>query len=368
MIKIINCSGLSESNIIAKNDALFYYRSQFSESILSFYVDDMPSLYKLAKLVTNNIEYDIINATFKKGVYNVLPNSKVLFDFNYGTLILNGNDASIYVQNSKDNDDTQFLVTKSRSSVYINNLTIQGFNIAIENLGAVNIFNCHFNYNCVDYMKKEDYGGAIVNKGGSITIFNSSFTGNYAKYAGAIYNKATLSVVMSNFANNPAYSSKNNVDIYNHETSATIMSLNSYPSVVDHYPMAAWKKDLLETGITLSITIITMGISCGITHAAIESAHMINMLVGTIVGTAGGLANAITYSVDNQDYSQFASRLFNGINDGLAAVTYGEKFNILITNIHPTYSPADVGKMATNVIFDKTVKAALSLIKDIVCN
>lgn len=216
MIKIINCSGLSESNIIAKNDALFYYRSQFSESILSFYVDDMPSLYKLAKLVTNNIEYDIINATFKKGVYNVLPNSKVLFDFNYGTLILNGNDARIYVQNSKDNDDTQFLVTKSRSSVYIINLTIQGFNIAIENLGAVNIFNCHFNYNCVDYMKKEDYGGAIVNKGGSITIFNSSFTGNYAKYAGAIYNKATLSVVMSNFANNHAYSSKNNVDIYNH--------------------------------------------------------------------------------------------------------------------------------------------------------
>lgn len=92
------------------------------------------------------------------------------------------------------------------------------------------------------------------------------------------------------------------------------------------------------------------------------------MLVGTIVGTAGGLANAITYSVDNQDYSQFASRLFNGINDGLAAVTYGEKFNILITNIPPTYSPADVGKMATNVIFDKTVKAVLSIIKDIVCN
>ncbi|SDA71205.1 carboxypeptidase-like regulatory domain-containing protein [Methanobrevibacter millerae] len=90
--------------------------------------------------------------------------------------------------------------------------------------------------------------------------------------------------------------------------------------------------------------------------------------VTVLNGSGNPLANAITYSVDNQDYSQFASRLFNGINDGLAAVTYGEKFNILITNIPPTYSPADVGKMATNVIFDKTVKAVLSIIKDIVCN
>jgi len=371
IVKIINCKGLSKSNMITKNGALTLFRESLNETIYNFVVNDVSDLYKLSKIVNNNVQYDVINVSFVNRQYNVIPNSKILFDFDYGNLILNGNGAKIFVQNQDDNDETQFLVTKKRSSVFINNLTIQGFNIAIYNKGTVNIYNSHLNNNKVDYNVKKDYGGAIVNEG-SVLIYNSTFADNYAKYAGAIYNnKGTLSIIMSEFANNRGYSSKSNVDVYNQESSSSIMSIKSYPSVVDHFPRAAWQQDLIETGVTLGITLITAGISAGVSHAGIQAAHFINMLVGTIVGTAGGLVNAITYSVDNHDYSQFASRLLSGINDGVCAVGYGEGLNLIIKDsVSPVPIKPMTGKeiqaMGVNKIFDNFVKASIKIVKQII--
>lgn len=370
IVKVIKCSGLTKSNIISKNGGLVLYRNSLNESVYNMVVDDLAALYRLSNIIKKNEEYDVINVSFIKKDFNVMPNSKILFDFDYGNLILNGNAAKIAVQNPSDSDETQFLVTKSRSSVFINNLTIQGFNIAIENKGSVNIFNSYLNNNNADYKSKKDYGGAIVNNG-VVTIYNSAFSGNYAKYAGAIYNMATLNVVMTNFTANTGYSSKGNVDIYNEKTSASVMSVKSYPSVTDHFPRAAWQQDLIETGITLGITLVTAGISSGISYAGIQAAHFINMLVGTIVGTAGGLVNAITYSVDNHDYSQFASRLLQGINDGVSAVAYGEGITLIIKNsVNPIadnpLTPEEIGEAAAKKIFDNVVKSVINLVKDVI--
>ncbi len=371
IVKVIDCKGLSKSNIITKNGALVLYRESINETVYNLVVSDVADLYKLSKIVKDNEQYDVINVSFVNREFNVIPNSKILLDFDYGNLILNGNGAKIFVQNQKDNDETQFLVTKKRSSVFINNLTIQGFNIAIENKGSVNIFNSYLNNNKVDYNVKKDYGGAIVNEG-SLLIYNSTFTNNYAKYAGAIYNnKGTLNIIISNFANNRGYSSKSNVDVYNQESAASIISTKSYPSVTDHFPRAAWQQDLIETGVTLGITVITAGISSGISYAGIQAAHFVNMLVGTIVGTAGGLVNAITYSVDNHDYSQFASRLLSGINDGVCAVAYGEGLSLIIKNsVNPIanqhMSGEKIQEIGINKIFDNFVKASIRLVKDVI--
>lgn len=370
VVKVIKCKGLTKSNIILKNDGLVLYRNSLNETVYNLVVDDLTALYKLSNLLKKNEEYDVINVSFMKNDYNVISNSKILLDFDYGNLILNGNGAKIFVQNPNDNDETQFLVTKPRSSVFINNLTIQGFNIAIENKGSVNIFNSYLNNNKADYKSKKDYGGAIVNNG-TVTIYNSAFSGNYAKYAGAIYNMATLKVIKTNFTANKGYNSKGNVDIYNEKTSASILSVKSYPSVVDHFPRAAWQQDLIETGVTLGITVVTIGISAGISYAGIQAAHYINMLVGAIVGSAGGLVNAITYSVDQHDYGEFATRLLSGINDGVGAVALGEELAHVIENsVRPVdnhrLSPEEVGKMAVELIFDKVVEKALELVKDVI--
>ena len=69
-------------------------------------------------------------------------------------MIFSGNGARVFVNSPKDNDETQFLVTTSRSSVIITGLTIEGFNIAIDNKGALNIVDSSFINNRVDYVKK----------------------------------------------------------------------------------------------------------------------------------------------------------------------------------------------------------------------
>ena len=94
---------------------------------------------KLSKLVSDNDEYDIINVRLVKGDYSVFPDSGILFEMDYGKLIINGSGSRIFVQNPRDNDMTKFLTTTIRSYVIINDLIIEGFNIPIENSGHLSI-------------------------------------------------------------------------------------------------------------------------------------------------------------------------------------------------------------------------------------
>ena len=109
-------------------------------------------------------------------------------------------------------------------------LTIEGFNIAIENKGSLTITNSTFNNNRVDYKFKSDYGGAIVNNG-VLNVLNCTFTGNYAKYGGAIYNTGTSKVIMSVFSDNTGYSSvpnlKTKIDIYNNDVPLKTLSYSA---------------------------------------------------------------------------------------------------------------------------------------------
>ena len=159
------------------------------------------------------------------------------------------------IPNFTQNDNLNLISSKSQQMPSLINMNFNR-NFYIPQ----NMRNSHMNNNRVDYNVKSDYGGAIVNEG-SVLIYNSTFANNYAKYAGAIYNKGTLSIVASDFSNNKGYSSKSNVDVYNQEAAVSIVSVKSYPSVTDHFPRPAWQQDLIETSITLAITLVTAGIA-----------------------------------------------------------------------------------------------------------
>nr|WP_294998055.1 right-handed parallel beta-helix repeat-containing protein [uncultured Methanobrevibacter sp.] len=367
IVKIIGCNGVSAFNIQKNHEGLVLFRENLQQNVYNCIVEDMSSLIKLSKVLKDNTEFDIFNVTFINKDFGVFADSKILFKLDYGELLLNGNGARVFVQNQKDNDDTQFLVTTSRSSVVINNLTIQGFNIAIENNGGLFILNSNFVANKVDYAHKKDYGGSIVNQG-SVTIYNTTFKDGYAKYGGAIYNKATVVVITGNFQNNKGYNSNSNVDIYNQEASVQIISLGNYPKVVDHFPMAAWKQDLIETGIFVGITAITGGISFGISATGIATAHLINLAVGTVVGGIGGMINGFVYSVDHQDYSTFADRLLSGINQGITAVSVGEIFKGMIVDgkIKPVmqYTKQQRNVKIFDILLNHFLKKNVNLIKE----
>ena len=325
IVKIAKCIGIRDSTIKSDKNSLILYRDTIDVTVCNYTVDSVYSLMKLSNLVNKNYDYDIINVTFVKGDYGSFSNSKILFDMDYGQLILSGNGARVFVNSPKDNDETQFLVTTAHSSVIITGLTIEGFNIAIDNKGALNILDSSFISNRVDYVKKNDYGGAIVNeKGGLLTVYNTTFKDNYAKYGGAIYNLGTAKVIDCIFVNNKGYDNKNvNVDIYNHNASASIISIRGSPNVSDHFPMATWKQKVITGVIMTGITVISAGAGFGISAAVASAAQLVSLAIGAGIGAIGGTIDAIVYSIDNQDYSQFMYRVKDGIVIGITAASLG---------------------------------------------
>ena len=341
IVKVAKCIGIRDSTIKKGEKSLILYRDTIDTTILNYEVDSVYSLMKLSNLVNNNHDYDIINVTFVNGDYGTFSNSKILFNMDYGQLILSGNGARVFVNSPKDNDETQFLVTTAHSSVIITGLTIEGFNIAIDNKGALNIFNSIFINNRVDYLKKSDYGGAIVNnKGGLLTVYNTTFKDNYAKYGGAVYNLGTAKVIDCMFINNKGYDNKNvNVDIYNHNASVSLISIGDSPNVIDHFPMAAWKQKVITAAILTGVAIVSAGAGFGISTAIASAAQLVSLAVGAGIGAIGGTVDAIIYSVDNQDYSQFLNRVKDGVVIGISAASLGMAMRAVI-NYKPAVKPS----------------------------
>ena len=117
-----------------------------------------------------------------------------------------GNGATISVKSFADSEEYKFIKILQGQFCSIDGLTLTRFNTAILNMGSLSIAHSHFNTNRIDYAVCKDYGGAIYNDGGLVTISDSIFKGNYAKYGGAIYNDhGIISIKGSDFTSNTAY-------------------------------------------------------------------------------------------------------------------------------------------------------------------
>ena len=331
VVKLVNCKGCSPSTINTEDGGIYLVRENLNNAVYNAVVDNMASLMKVTKIVNGNTKYDVINITMIKGDYGVMPNSKSLFKADYGLLIINGGGARIFVQNQHDDDTTQFLALALRGNVHLNNLIIEGFNIAIDNLGKVTILNSVFNNNKVDYKFKDDYGGAIVNKG-ILNVFNSTFTNNYAKYGGAIFNKGTAKVIKSIFSDNTGYSSVKNlgnkIDIYNDDGSLEdVIIFGKDHRNFEKHPMASWRKDLLESSFVVLTAAISAGAGWGIAATGHALAPLISMGVNAIIGGILGGAYGAIYANDHHDYSTFWSDVLKGVGRGLQFSPFGGAIN-----------------------------------------
>lgn len=322
VVKVINCTGLYAYTVKTEDDGLLLKRETIEPTVYNVVVDSVSSLMRLSNLVSDNEEYDIINVTFVQGDYMVLPDSKVLFEMDYGKLIINGNGSRIFVLNPKVKDETQFLTTTLRSYVILDNLLIEGFNIAIENSGNLDIYNSIFLNNKVDYLVKNDYGGAIVNDG-TLSIFNSIFKNNYAKYGGAIYNKGNALVMASSFTNNTGYKSKSIVDIYTHEGNLEIIAFGiANPKTIENFPMSQFQEDVIHSATYLITSGIFMSMGYGLTKASVP--HWIISTIGTMLGGVFGAVEGYIYANDHEDYSSFWTTVFEGMSHGMEMIGAGE--------------------------------------------
>ncbi|WP_156064618.1 hypothetical protein [Methanobrevibacter sp. YE315] len=108
-------------------------------------------------------------------------------------------------------DDEKFIIMSEKNVFAAQNITFEGFNTVIENMGGQCILDhVNFNKNKMDYFFERDWGAAILNTG-VITCINCSFTNNYAKNGGAIFNQGLLTVQNCLFANNEAYGEGNHI-------------------------------------------------------------------------------------------------------------------------------------------------------------
>lgn len=323
-VKFVHCSEVSSANIKTDKEGKYSFRDTLNNTIYNMKVDSMASLMRLASIVKDNTEYDIINVTFAKMDYGVFPNSKVLLEMDYGLLIINGEGAKVFVQNPNDSDETQFLTTTGSSNVQLNNITVEGFNIAINNKGKLKIMNSHFNKNRVDYKFKSDYGGAIVNEG-ILSVLNTTFTNNYAKYGGAVYNKGASRFVMCNFTNNNGYDDNKNIDIYNNDGSVEFIVINTKnPNMFEKHPMAQWKQDLVKSSIKLLILMASASTGWMIAASELSCAAVLSTTINAIIGGSFGALEGFIFANDKQNYDTFWVSVLEGIGDGMSFTDLGE--------------------------------------------
>ncbi len=321
VVKLVNSRGYSPSTINTEKGGLYLVRESLNDTVYNVVVDNLASLMKASKIVNGNTKYDVINITLVKGEYGMIPNSQSIFKADYGLLLINGAGARVFVQNQHDDDTTKFLTVASRGNVRINDLTLEGFNIALDNSGKLLVINSIFNNNKVDYRFKEDYGGAIVNKG-SLTVFNSTFTNNYGKYAGAIYSAGNAMILLSTFSANKGYHASKNVDIYNKDGYVDdIIISGPAHNYIEQHPIAAWKMDLIESGVLLATILLTGNVGYSMTAAGVAGLW-ITLASAGIGGALGTILGAV-YTTEYQNPSLFWSGVLKGVSNGLRVASFG---------------------------------------------
>ena len=113
------------------------------------------------------------------------------------------------------------------------------------------------------------------------------------------------------------------MDIYNHNASVSIISIGDSPNVINHFPMAAWKQKAITAIIMSTVFVASAGAGLGISAGVASAAQLVSLAVGAGIGAMGGTLDAVIYSNDNQDYSQFADRVKDGVVTGIRAASLG---------------------------------------------
>lgn len=185
------------------------------------------------------------------------------------------------------------------------------------------VINSIFNNNKADYRFKADYGGAIVNKA-ILTVINSTFTNNYAKYAGAIYTSGNALILASTFSANKGYQPSKNVDIYNKDGCVDdIIISGPNHSYIEQHPIASWKMDLIESGILIATVILTANVGYSMAVAGIATAGFWATLAGAGIGGALGTILGAVYTSEYQDPSLFWNGVLKGVSNGLKVASFG---------------------------------------------
>ncbi|WP_407422235.1 hypothetical protein [Methanobrevibacter sp.] len=149
---------------------------------------DIPHANNIAK--NNSITY-LMDVEFTKRMTICCDAAWNLESSIYNVLYINGAGSTIEAS-FKSRDEDKWIVLSNDTALAARNITLKGFNTAIENMGGeCMLLFVNFDKNKMDYLVERDWGAAILNTG-LLTCINCSFTNNFAKNGGAIFNQGML--------------------------------------------------------------------------------------------------------------------------------------------------------------------------------
>ena len=223
----------------------------------------------------------------------------------FNIILINGNGATIHAS-SGDRDENKWFVNQYNQTFAVSNLTVEGFNIAIENLNGTCIFNnVHFNNNRMDYLTDRDDGAAILNAG-TVICTNCTFTNNYAKNGGAIFSQGLLILENCTFKNNKGYGTGN--DVLNVDEGVVVLNgkrLSGAEGPVEFVESISATQTALITAVcAVGVVAASILFTC-VGFIASGGNIVIAITVGICVGVAvaGILGVSGAYSISSHQYN-----------------------------------------------------------------
>ena len=212
----------------------------------------------------------------------------------FNLVTVKGNNAIVSINND-DSAENKWMILDQKSVVIISDLTVGGFNRAIENMGGIMVLNnVKLTHNRMDYTFDRDWGAAILNLG-IIICNNCTFSDNYAKYGGAIFNQGYLSFNNCTFFNNLAY--KKGGDVCNSAGSGYKVDVKNTSLNLDYVEgLSADTSALIQVGSLVAS--FTVGVLAGVFTANV----FVGMAAGAAIGALIGGTTAIIITSNNYDY------------------------------------------------------------------
>ena len=263
--------------------------SVFSDQVfLSYIANDLSSMSSY------NI-YKELNINFA-GQYTF--NSKATWKPSnaFNMITINGNGSKISVSTG-DRDEDKWAVLENTDCIFcVSGLTIEGFNMGVENLGGRCVFNnVIFNNNRMDYIIDQDYGAAICNTGECICN-NCTFTNNYCKHGGAIFSQGRVELNNCKFEGNYAYGHGDNIC----NADKGIVKINGI-EIKGTKDLVYHAKSLSKTKITvLSVLTIALAGTLGLIVGTFSGNPILGICIGGLLG--GGLGGGMSAYICSNFY------------------------------------------------------------------
>ena len=168
--------------------------------VREYVINNKTDLQKVVNEINNlgtNVDKFVINFTCTVN-FNPWTENLVLFNPQYGSILINGNGHNVNLLGARECDEYHFTTLNKNVFMVVNNLGISGFNCAIVNNGYACFNNVTFSNNKIKYIIESGDGGGAINNYGVIVCNNCTFINNFGLWAGAIYGGHSAEAYLNN--------------------------------------------------------------------------------------------------------------------------------------------------------------------------